>query len=156
MTTLQARMRRRDTEMVPLVLVRAMFGVMLAALALTAFAVLTDRPPEGVPAPSPVVAEVAVRLVEGPGGVVTAMGQGGAALARSDEDRAGFLAVMQRAVARERMRQGLPDEAPVRVLRRADGRVQLVDDATGWSVDLMGNGRDNVAAFARLLPDGAL
>jgi hypothetical protein len=38
------------------------------------------------------------------------------------------------------------------VLRREDGRIELIDDTTGWSADLMGNGRDNVAAFARLVP----
>lgn len=152
MSGLQSQMRRRDHDMVPLVLVRAMFGVMLAALALTSFAVLTDRPLVGVAPPSPVAAEVAVRLVPQGGGVVAAIGEDGVVIARSDQERAGFLAVMQSTIERRRMGQGLADEAPIRVLRRVDGRVQVIDEATGWSVDLMANGRDNVAAFARLLP----
>jgi putative photosynthetic complex assembly protein len=152
MSGLQSQMRQRDVEMVPLVLVRSMFGLMVAALALTSFAVLTGRPPVGVAPPSPVAAEVTVRLLDEGEGVAAVVDREGNVIARSDENRAGFLGVMQRVVATERQRHGLGDEAPVRVLRREDGRIELIDDTTGWSADLMGNGRDNVAAFARLVP----
>lgn len=152
MSGLEAQMRRRDVEMVPPVLVRSMFGVMAAALALVSFAVLTDRPLEGVAPPSPVVAEVTVRLVGEPGGDVAVIDAAGRTVARSDQDLAGFIGVMWRAIALERSRQGLPDEAPIRVVRRADGRVAVVDDATGLDVEMIGYGRDNVAAFARLVP----
>lgn len=152
MSGLQSQMRRRDVEMVPVVLVRAMFGVMLAALALTSYAVLTDRPLAGVPAPSPVVSEITVRLDGERNGDVAVIGPDGAVLARSDEDMNGFIGVMWRTLARERLRQGLPDDAPIRVLRRADGRIDVIDDATGLDVELIGYGRDNVAAFAKLVP----
>ena len=152
MSGLQSQMRRRDVEMVPLVLVRAMFGVMIAALALVSFAVLTDRPLAGVPAESPIVSEIAVRLVGERGGDVSVIGADGAVIARSDENLAGFIGVMERTIARERLRHGLPVDAPIRVARRADGLVAVIDDTTGLSVELVGYGRDNVAAFARLVP----
>ena len=152
MSGLESQMRRRDVEMVPRVLVRAMFGVMAGALALTSFAVLTDRPLEGVPASSPIVSEISVRLDGERNGDVSVIGPDGAVLARSDEDMNGFIGVIWRTVARERLRQGLPDEAPVRVLRRADGRIDVIDDATGLDVELIGYGRDNVAAFSKLVP----
>jgi len=152
MSGLRSQMRRRDVEMVPLVLVRGMFGVMLAALALTSYAVVTDRPLVGVATPSPVVSEITVRLAGERNGDVAVIGEDGAVIARSDENLAGFIGVMWRAIALERARRGLPDEAPVRVVRRADGHVSVVDDATGLDVELIGYGRDNVAAFARLVP----
>ena len=152
MSGLQSQMRRRDVEMVPLVLVRAMFGLMVAALALVSYAVLTDRPPTGVLESSPVASQIAVRLEGERNGDVAVIGPDGSVLARSDEDMNGFIGVMWRTLARERLRQGLPDEAPVRVLRREDGRVAVIDDATGMEVPLIGYGRDNVAAFAKLVP----
>ncbi len=152
MSGLQSQMRQRDVEMVPLVLVRAMFGLMLAALALTSFAVLTDRPLTGVPAPSPVVSEITVHLAGERNGDVAVIGPDGTVIARSDEDMNGFIGVMWRNFQRERMLHGLPDTAPIRVLRRENGRVSVIDDATGIDVALIGYGKDNVAAFARLVP----
>ena len=43
-----------DEQLIPRVLLRAMVGVVLAALALTTFAVVTGRTPEGQPRPAPV------------------------------------------------------------------------------------------------------
>jgi putative photosynthetic complex assembly protein len=152
MSGLQSQMRRRDVEMVPLVLVRAMFGSMLAALALVSFAVLTDRPLVGVPAPSPVASEITVRLAGERNGDVAVIGPDGMVIARSDEDMNGFIGVLWRNLKRERMSHGLPDEAPVRVVRRASGRVAVIDDSTGMTVELIGYGKDNIAAFAKLVP----
>ena len=151
MSGLQSQMRLRDKEMVPRILVQGMFAVMLGALALVSFATLTDRPKEGVLRPAPVVAAIDVRLSGARSSVTTVSGPDGAVLARSDEPRMGFLGVMQRVVERERMRHGLPDEAPVRVVRRADGHVAVIDPATGMAVELIGYGVDNVAAFAKLV-----
>ena len=151
MAGLESQMRRRDVEMVPRILVQGMFAVMLGALALVFFATLTDRPKVGVLRPAPVVAELEVRLSDAPDGVATAIGPDGAVLARSDEPRMGFIGVMQRMVGRERTRQGLPDEAPVRVVRRANGHIGVIDPATGLAVELLGYGKDNVAAFAGLV-----
>ena len=152
MSGLQSQMRQRDVDMVPAVLVRSMFGVMLGALALTSYAVLTDRPLTGVPGPSPVVSEISVHLAGERNGDVAVIGPDGAVIARSDEDMNGFIGVMWRNLKRERMLHGQPDDAPVRVLRRANGHVAVVDDVTGLDVELIGYGRDNVAAFAKLVP----
>ncbi len=152
MSGLQSQMRRRDVEMVPVVLVRAMFGAMAGALALATFAVVTDHPLAGTPAPSAVVSQIEVRLASEPGGDVAVIGPDGDVIARSDENLAGFIGVMARNIERERARHGLPDEAPIRIARHADGHVAVIDDATGMDVELIGYGRDNVAAFARLVP----
>lgn len=69
----------------------------------------------------------------------------------------GFVRGTLRGLARERKRQGLGPEAPFELLGRADGRLTLVDPATGRRVDLESFGPTNAAAFAKLIdaPRGA-
>jgi putative photosynthetic complex assembly protein len=152
MSGLQSQMRARDREMVPLMLVRAMFGLMAASLILVFAARLTDRPLVGVPVRAPVVAEATVFLEGDRNGEVTVRDVAGNVVARSNEDKNGFIGVLWRAMARERMLQGLPDDAPVRAVRRGDGTIAVVDTASDWSVELVGYGPDNIAAFAKLIP----
>lgn len=151
MAQLQSQMRARDAEMVPRILVRAMFALMAGALAIVAFAVLSDRPHVGVPAPAPIVAEKVLRLEGTRQGNVTVLDADGTIVARSETDKNGFIGVIWRVMARERMKRGLPDTAPVRVVRRENGTIAILDTATDWSVELVGYGQDNVAAFARLV-----
>jgi hypothetical protein len=42
-------------------------------------------------------------------------------------------------------------QAPLRLVRRENGHVAILDDTTGWSIELIGYGQDNVAAFAKLI-----
>jgi hypothetical protein len=39
----------------------------------------------------------------------------------------------------------------LRLVRRANGHTAIIDPATDWSIELIGYGADNIAAFARLL-----
>ncbi|MCK0167654.1 putative photosynthetic complex assembly protein PuhC [Jannaschia sp. S6380] len=151
MGQLQSQMSARDTEMVPRVLVQAMFALMTGALLLVGFAVLTDRPHVGVPRLAPVEAESRVYLEGSRQGNVTVRDGAGTVIARSEADRNGFIGVIWRVLARERMKRGIADGAPVRVLRRTNGTIAILDTATDWSVELVGYGEDNVAAFARLV-----
>ena len=64
---------------------------------------------------------------------------------------AGFLRGALRAMARERRKQGLGSAPPFELIARADGRLTLVDPATGERVDLESFGPTNAGAFARLL-----
>ena len=152
MSQLAQQMRHRDREMVPRVLVRSMFALMLATLALVSAAVLSDRPHEGVIEQSPVAEEIVVTLSGSRNGPVDVIAEDGSVIANSEEERAGFIAVIWRTIERERMRRAAAP-GPVRVVRRENGRIAVIDPETGWSVDLIGYGRDNVAAFARLLED---
>ena len=152
MTQMTDQMRRRDTEMVPRVLVQAMFTLMGVSLLLVSLAVLTDRPRVGTREAAPVAAEVTLTLAGDRDGVVTARGMDGAVLAVSDGDRNGFIGVIWRVLARERRLQGADEGAPVRVVRRTDGQIAVLDEATGTAIELVGYGPDNVAAFARLVP----
>lgn len=151
MSQLKSQMKVRDAEMVPRVLVQAMFALMIGALALVFFSVASGRDHVGVPVPSPVVAETVIRMEGSRQGNVTVHGEDGALLARSETDRNGFIGVIWRVLDRERMKRGIVGDAPVRVVRRENGTYAILDTVTDWSVELVGYGKDNVAAFARLV-----
>ncbi|MGR3434120.1 MAG: photosynthetic complex assembly protein PuhC [Shimia sp.] len=154
-TTLAAehrKLRQRDKEMIPLVLVRAMFAIAALSVALVAFARITDRPLVGVPEALPIVAETQVLFVPGAergSWVVTALD--GTPLAASSGARQGFVGVVGQSLARKRQLTGADPAGPVQVVRRESGRIDVLDPAAGYSLELLGYGRDNVAVFAALL-----
>ena len=137
--------------MVPRILVQAMFALMAAALALTTFAVLTERPKVGVAVESAVTQEALITLIGDRSGDVTAQGPDGALLARSGDNAQGFIGVIWRVIAHERAGQGADIGAPVNVRRHENGRLSIFDPETGLTLDLVGYGADNIAAFANLL-----
>lgn len=149
---LSNEMKHRDREMVPRFLVIAMFTLMAASLALVAFARLTDRPVSSTVAHSDIVQEIAVTLTGSRSEGVAVIGTNGTQLAHSNDAKSGFIDVIWVAVMRERKVQNAPADGPVRVVRRENGRVAVLDDSTGWKIELIGYGQDNVAAFAKLLP----
>ena len=149
MTNLAEQMKLRDREMVPRVLVRAMFALMVFSVALTAFAVWTDRPKVGQLTLAPVAETRDVTFVPAGDGFAL-RGADGAVLAASDEARAGFIAVIGRLLDRERARRGADLAAPVTILKRENGGIGISDPESGFSVELVGYGADNVAAFARV------
>jgi putative photosynthetic complex assembly protein len=63
----------------------------------------------------------------------------------------GFIRGTLRGLARERKRQGIGSEVAFQLIGRADGRLTLIDPATGRRVDLDSFGPVNAGAFARLL-----
>ncbi|MFK7837178.1 MAG: photosynthetic complex assembly protein PuhC [Sulfitobacter sp.] len=150
-SSLANQMKMRDREMVPRVLVIAMFGLMAASLAIVAFARLTDQPLRGVPAQSAVVVERQITLEGSRNTGVRVLDPAGAEIAFSQEDKAGFIDVIWVAVARERKVQGVSGNPPLTLVRRENGHTAIIDPATNWSIELIGYGADNVAAFARLL-----
>jgi len=149
--SLANQMKHRDREMVPRFLVVSMFLLMAAALALVAFARLTDRPLEGVRAASPVVQELTVTLEGTRSTGVAVLAQDGTQLAHSTDDKRGFIDVIWVSVMRARTINRVEGNAPIRVTRQQSGHIVLIDDSTGWSIALIGYGADNVAAFEDLL-----
>jgi putative photosynthetic complex assembly protein len=72
------------------------------------------------------------------------------------EGEAGFVRGILRAMARERRIKGVDQAIPFDLIARADGRLTLIDPATGNRIDLESFGKDNVIEFAVLLkPQGA-
>ncbi|KIN75461.1 photosynthetic complex assembly protein PuhC [Sulfitobacter guttiformis] len=149
--SLANQMKERDRDMVPRFLVIAMFSLMAASLALVAFAKLTGMPPTAIASLPEIVAERTVTFAGDRSSGIVLLDEAGTEIATSTEDKAGFIDVVWVAVMRERKVQQTDPNAPIRIVRRDGGRVDVIDDSTGWQLELIGYGKDNVAAFARLI-----
>lgn len=99
-----------------------------------------------------VVAMRELRFDDGDDGSVVVTDAGsGLAVARINGEQ-GFLRGSLRAMARERKRSGIGAGPAFQLLARSDGRLTLVDPATGQRIDLESFGPTNAAVFSRLLP----
>jgi putative photosynthetic complex assembly protein len=149
--SLANQMKHRDREMVPRFLVIAMFSLMLISLILVAYAQWANVPKSGVLKISPIEKEITVSLVGDRSVGVAVQDMAGNQLAHSNLNKSGFIDVIWVSVMRERTVQNKDMTAPIRVVRRENGHTAILDDATGWSIELIGYGQDNVAAFAKLI-----
>jgi putative photosynthetic complex assembly protein len=141
--------KNRDREMVPRTLLWAMFALAMSALAITTFAAVTGRPPEGQPQAAPVLRDRWI-VLEGHGAkAVTVRDADGAVLA--DMAHGGFVTVIQNGLQTERKKHAVDPLRPVRIVEYQNGRLAIEDPDTGWSVELYAFGSDNKAAFERLL-----
>lgn len=144
-------MRHKDKEMVPRILVQAMFALMIGSLSLVAYAQLADVPNSGVLVAAPIEKERIVTLSGDRTGKYTVLDEAGSVIAASSDEKAGFLGVMGRVIERERTLHGVALDTPISVVRRENGNVGIIDPSTGMGVELIGYGLDNIAAFAKLL-----
>lgn len=142
----------RDREKIPTLLLRAMLVLVVSSLLIVGYARFTDRPLEATPpADIPIKAERAIILDGQMNGAARVLDAGGAVIADLTPQQGGFIAGIHRVLVRERVKRGLSVHLPIRLIRFEDGRLSLRDDHTGWRAELIGFGRDNEAAFARLL-----
>lgn len=148
---LEHQMRHRDKEMVPRFLVQAMFGLMLASVALVAYAQWADVPDAGVLIEAPIVEERSLTLESYRGGTFALLDADGSTVIQSSDPLAGFVGVVGRMIERERDIAGLETPAVLRIVRRDNGHIAVLDDETGVAMELIGYGADNVAAFGNLL-----
>jgi len=153
-TSPEERLRKRDKEMIPLVLVRAMFFLALLSVALVAYARLTDRPLVGVADLPAITDQVTVFYAEDPDqrGRYIFRNAAGETLATSSDPQGGFLAAMGRTIDRRRMLDKADITQPLTIVRRENGRVAILDPASSFKLELMGYGADNVASIAQFLP----
>lgn len=148
----QTRVYSEEDRMLPRVLVRGVLAMVAASMAITVYATVTDRPLVSTPPISPVKAEAALILTsDGVSGAATVSRADGSLLVELSSEEGGFIAGIERVIARERTKHRITDGGPVVLQAYENGRMAIHDPATGWSADLMGFGADNAAAFARLL-----
>lgn len=141
----------KTPETIPKGLLRGMLALVLVALALTTYAVVTDRPHEGVPVSGAVKAERMIVLKGGDAQSVSVLNPDGTLL--FDLPHGGFITVVQNSLAFSRERHDMDPTLPVRLVEYESGRFAIEDPATGWSVELYAFGGDNEAAFRKLLPN---
>lgn len=155
-TPAERKLVERDKEMVPVVLVRAMFILCVCVLIIVSYARLTDRPLSAT-APSveevPIVTERLVQIYGELNGSARVLDVNGNVIANYTSEEGGFIAGVYRVLERERGAVGAMASDPIRVVRFADGRIGLRDPLTDFRAELVGFGADNEAAFARLLEE---
>jgi putative photosynthetic complex assembly protein len=144
-------MKHPETILVPPFVARAMFALMIAAVGLVAYAKITDTPLVAVVQQAPVAQSLDVIITGDKSGIYTVTSLDGTLLARSSDELAGLLGVMGRVIDRERLVAGVAGTPPLQIVRRENGNVAILDPSTGMATELIGYGRDNVAAFAKLL-----
>jgi putative photosynthetic complex assembly protein len=137
--------------MVPKFLVQGMFLLMLAVLFVVAYGQVNDMPKAGVLVEAPVVQSLEIVMTGDRSGVYTVHDSDGRLLATSSDEMAGFIGVIGRVFDRDRQVAGVVDNPSLLVVRRENGNVAIIDRSIDLSVELIGYGTDNVAAFAKLL-----
>ncbi|PTE12976.1 photosynthetic complex assembly protein PuhC [Pseudogemmobacter blasticus] len=147
--TRRPALRSQQKEMIPAVLLRAMFGIALASLVMVSYAVYTGREKVGQPEASAVVREKWIVLEGKDAKHVVVRDTNGNVLV--DLPEGGFITVIQSGVHTERRKKGADQTKPVRIVEYANGRLAAEDPETGWSVELYAFGADNKAAFQKLL-----
>lgn len=145
------RLRHKDDELVPIIMVRAMFALVVVCLVLVAAARVSGRPIAAMPSKAPVIAQRAVFLSGDTSGAARVLDAHGTVLASLSSEQGGFVAGVQRVIERERNKIGAPLSGPVVLQLREGNRLSISDPSTGWSAELMGFGATNFRSFARLL-----
>jgi putative photosynthetic complex assembly protein len=145
------RIHAKEEELVPRIMVRIMFGLVLTILVIVTVATLTGREPTSRPPEGAVISERAIYLSGDASGAALVLDEHGTVLADFPSDKGGFVAGIERVIARERGLRGLDMSQPVLLQLREGNRLSLTDPATGWSAELMGFGATNSRTFARLL-----
>lgn len=148
--TSQRSSREPEKDLIPAPLLRLMFALVVASLALVSYAVYSGRPHIGTPVASPVVAERQIIIRSGGAQAVTLLEPDGTEIAHMDHG--GFIAVIANGIDRARTVARVDPGLPVTLARHANGRLTVTDPATDWTVELTVFGADNEAAFAALLP----
>jgi putative photosynthetic complex assembly protein len=138
-----------DRENIPSRLLQAMMALALSSLALVTFAVVTDRDHVGQPKDAAVLAKRTLVLKGHGAKAVTVTDADGKVL--FDLEHGGFVTVIQNGLERTRTVAHVDQTLPVQLVQYANGRLTVFDPATGWSVELGNFGKDNKAAFERLL-----
>lgn len=147
-----SRPKINDREKVPMMMLRAIAVILVMVVALVAFARVTGMPPTAIPSQDGVVQDRSVHLIVNRAGAVKVLSEDGqTVIADLASNEAGFISGVARSLAMKRQRANVANDGPVHLLRYDDGRIGLLDDASGWRVSLRGFGKDNMAAFARLL-----
>ena len=138
--------RTQDLPRGPLIAIGALLAVAVIGVATVRLSGQETREPDGRP-----VAVRELRFEDRPDGSVAVIDARSNAQVESVQGEAGFLRGALRALARERQKRGLGPEQAFELVARDDGRLTLMDPATGQRIDLESFGPTNAAVFARLL-----
>lgn len=138
-----------ERDMIPKPLLVAILALVVTSLAIVGAAAVTGRAHVGVPKAATILSERSVILQGGGAQAVTVLAADGSVM--MDLPHGGFITVIQNGLERARTNAGLDQSLPVRIIKYDNGRLAVLDDASGWSAELGAFGSDNRAAFERLM-----
>ncbi len=138
-------------QLVPRALLIGMAALVLFALSLTVFAVLSGREPSALRHAAAPVQTLMIQIKDrGDGGtIVTDMD--GTVLFDHPATERGFITVVRNALDFNRKKTNITENPPIALIRFADGRIGLRDDASGWKINLVGFGQDNARHWNAVL-----
>jgi putative photosynthetic complex assembly protein len=148
---LQRRTMRPDP--VPRAVLLGGAALLLGALLTVGSARLSGQSARAPDAPA--AQQRALRFEDRPDGGIAVIDGASGRLIETVHGEQGFLRGALRGLARERMRRGLGPAQPFELVARTDGRLTLLDPATGERIDLESFGPANAGIFARWLTANA-
>ena len=142
----------RDKEKIPRILLRSIAALLVVTVAMVAWARFNGHTPAAMPPDdSQIVRERVIHLFGEMSGAARVLDANGSVIASLGPDKGGFIAGVARSLTMLRRQSNIDPAAPVRLVQFRDGHLGLRDDHTGWRAELIGFGKDNTAAFAKLL-----
>ena len=127
----------------------AMGSLVVASIVAVAAVRATGNGP--VPHDAATRASAELRFLDRPDGSIAVVDASNGRVVDQVVGESGFVRGTLRGLARERKRQGIGNDAAFRLIARVDGRLTLIDPATGRRVDLESFGPTNAGAFSRML-----
>jgi len=124
-------------------------GLIVFSLASVAVIRATGNGPGFVPADHTV--QRPLRFEDRPDGSIAVVDASSGQTIAMLQGEQGFVRGALRALARERRSRELGPEVPFKLIAQSDGRLTLLDPATGQRIDLESFGPTNSGEFARLL-----
>lgn len=140
----EARAIAKDKEVIPLRFVIAMAAMAIAAVLISAYSSLSGNPLTGVPQDAPVVAQRTVTF-EGDGRAIRVVGDDGHIYL--DVDNGAFVSVVNDGLERARVVARVSGNPPVVITQFENGRMQLHDPASDWTIELGSFGAGNLRLF---------
>lgn len=130
----------------PMLALAALVLVSLISVAVVRWSGMSVHTPDAPP-----VATRLLRFEDRPDGSIAVIDAASGRLLERVQGEQGFLRGSLRALARERRMREIGALPPFELAARADGRLTLIDTATGARLDLESFGPTNAAVFARML-----
>lgn len=130
----------------PLLAAAGLLVISLVGVATVRWSGMSVHTPDAEP-----VATRLLRFEDRPDGSIAVIDGSSGRLLEQVQGEQGFLRGSLRALTRERRMREVGPVPPFELTARADGRLTLMDPATGARLDLESFGPTNAAVFARLL-----
>ena len=126
-------------------------GLLVLTVLLSVFSFrIMDFPLVGIPPKAAVAQEISLEFVERNRFDVVVLDKYGRVLAESTDGSNGFLGVVYNAVKRERIKRRVVADNLLRLIQYKNGRILVIDDATGLEIQVNSFGGKNLEVFGLL------